>query len=219
MKWITGAHGSNWITRKALVSLAISVAVVFLLAGSVSAHVPLLYIEDNEDGTIYAEAGFSTGASAAGMPCRLIDGNDNILWEGEFGEDSTLIIQKPDVDPYFVVFDGGPGHVVTKPGPPLTAEEREALGIEEKPEKEAPEVEIVWEYSEGLEDVSYVQRLENGNTLIADRGNNCVIEVTPDKKVAWKYEVNEPMFVQRLENGNTLIVVDGGKRIIEIAGK
>jgi hypothetical protein len=188
MKWITGTQGSNWITRKALLSLAISVMVVFSLAGSVSAHTPLLYIEDNQDGTIYAEAGFSTGASAAGMPCRLVDEDDNILWEGEFGEDSTLIIQKPDVDPYFVVFDGGPGHVVTKPGPPLTAEEREALGIEEKTEEPAEPAAVrgIQEVVEEL--VEHVNDLIEASTALRDNTGEIADDESLDDSLRAKAE-------------------------------
>ena len=46
----------------------------------------------------------------------------------------------------------------------------------------------VWTYSEGLEHPLAAQRLPNGNTLIGDAKLGRVIEVTPDKKVVWKYE-------------------------------
>jgi hypothetical protein len=93
-----------------------------LIAVSASAHTPLLYIEDNEDGTIYIEGGFSDGSSAAGIPVRMEDADGNTLWEGvldEFGAvESTPI---PEVEPYYVIFDAGPGHVVTKEGIYLSA--------------------------------------------------------------------------------------------------
>ena len=113
----------NWITRRMLLGLAISAVMVFPAAGQSISHTPLLSIEDKEDGTIYVEAGFSDGSSATGMPCRLLDKDGNILWEGKFDIYSSLTIKKPDADPYFVEFDGGPGHVVTKEGPPLSPAE------------------------------------------------------------------------------------------------
>ena len=108
-------------------SLAIGVAIALLLAISASAHTPLLSVEDNEDGTIYVEAGFSDSSGATGMPCRLEDKDGNVLWEGRFDEYSSLTIEKPDVVPYYVVFDGGPGHVVKKQGPALTPAEEGTL--------------------------------------------------------------------------------------------
>ena len=121
--------------RRLFSGFILGVIGILLLAAGVSAHTPLLYIEDNEDGTIYVEAGFSDGSGTAGMPCRLEDKDGNVLWEGKFDEYSSLIIEKPNIAPYYVVFDGGPGHVVTKEGPPLTAAER---GITEAPAEEVP---------------------------------------------------------------------------------
>lgn len=122
---------------KLVSGLVIGVVSTLILAGGAYAHTPLLYIEDNEDGTIYVEAGFSDGSGASGMPCRLKDKDGNVLWEGKFDEYSSLTIEKPDVVPYYVVFDGGPGHVVTKEGPPLTPAEGGTAGM---PVEEAPPV-------------------------------------------------------------------------------
>lgn len=83
-----------------------------------------------------------------------------------------------------------------------------------------------------------VQRLDNGNTLIADSRNQQVIEVTSDKKIVWKYSTQDreqvktfgahrekilTKFAQRLANGNTLIVEGIGpnsnstsKRVLEL---
>jgi len=92
---------------------------------TVLAHTPLLYMEDNGDGTIYVEGAFSDGSSGAGMPLRLEDDDGETLWEGtldDFGCIESVPI--PDVSPYYVVFEGGPGHNVTKEGisPAETAE-------------------------------------------------------------------------------------------------
>lgn len=88
-----------------------------LIAVSASAHTPLLYIEDNEDGTIYVEGAFSDGSSGSGMAVRLEDSNGNVLWEGELDDYGAIeSVSIPDVRPYYVIFDAGPGHVVTKEG-------------------------------------------------------------------------------------------------------
>jgi len=103
-------------SRRALI-LIIVASVCLLVAVSTSAHTPLLYIEDNEDSTIYIEGGFSDGSSAAGIPVRMEDADGNTLWEGvldDFGSVESAPI--PAVRPYYVIFDAGPGHVVTKEG-------------------------------------------------------------------------------------------------------
>ena len=71
------------------------------------------------------------------------------------------------------------------------------------------------------------RRLANGNTLIVDRRADFVIEVSPAKRIVWRYGVNtdslapgslfDPFSAQRLANGNTLIVDNrGGTRVIEV---
>jgi hypothetical protein len=94
--------------------------------------------------------------------------------------------------------------------------------------------EIVWQYGttsttggsgdNQVNSPNSAQRLANGNTLIADQGNNRVIEVTPDRKVAWSYGtpdsttiLNGPTFASRLPSGNTLIADAGNGRVIEVA--
>ena len=103
--------------RRGLILMTAALMTCLLIAVSASAHTPLLYIEDNEDGTIYIEGGFSDGSSAAGIAVRIEDADGNTLWEGTldpFGSVESAPI--PDVRPYYVLFDAGPGHVVTKEG-------------------------------------------------------------------------------------------------------
>jgi len=50
-----------------------------------------------------------------------------------------------------------------------------------------------------------VRRLPNGNTLICASTLDEVWEVSPEKKVVWKYAVPFPYLALRLDNGNTLI--------------
>lgn len=55
---------------------------------------------------------------------------------------------------------------------------------------------IVWEYRHTgfySGEQGYVQRLENGNTLITDSCNDRVFEVTPDKEIVWEYYT--PFFI------------------------
>lgn len=85
---------------------------------------------------------------------------------------------------------------------------------------------VVWEFSDGVEHPLAAQRLANGNTLIGDTQLGKVIEVTPDKKVVWKYESADIAKMRsrnshRTEAGTTLIAIEIEGRIIEVdqAGK
>ena len=73
--------------------------------------------------------------------------------------------------------------------------------------------EIVWQILD-LKWPWKAQRLENGNTLIADAGSNRVFEVNTEKQETWaienigpeKSELFDnlgPVYVQRINNGNT----------------
>lgn len=61
-------------------------------------------------------------------------------------------------------------------------------------------------------------RTKLGNTMIADTGNNRVIELDSTNKTVWEYKTGlaAPRWAERLENGNTLIADTGNNRIIEV---
>lgn len=64
------------------------------------------------------------------------------------------------------------------------------------------------------------QKLKNGNYLIADQGNQRLIELTPDNQVVWQYSdknlIHSPYYAEALENGNILFVDSFLKRVLEI---
>ncbi|HUT60342.1 MAG TPA: HEAT repeat domain-containing protein, partial [Phycisphaerae bacterium] len=65
-----------------------------------------------------------------------------------------------------------------------------------------------------------VQRLENGNTLVACSDAQQVIEYKPDVGIAWKLDIQgRPADARRLLNGNTLIALHHGSRVVEINAK
>jgi acetyl esterase/lipase len=79
----------------------------------------------------------------------------------------------------------------------------------------------VWTYSEGLEHPLAAQRLPNGNTLIGDAKLGRVIEVTPDKKLVWKYESPDIANMRmrnshRTDTETTLIAVEAIAKVIEV---
>ncbi|MBR8700327.1 hypothetical protein IX317_000115 [Fusobacterium sp. DD29] len=100
------------------------------------AHAPLLSVDDNDDGTIYIEGGFSNGASAEGVECiivkdRAYNGPEDtfngkeIIYKGKFGKDNSITIPKPLTPKYEVYFNGGEDHVLGKKGPKLEEKDME----------------------------------------------------------------------------------------------
>jgi hypothetical protein len=68
-----------------------------------------------------------------------------------------------------------------------------------------------------------VERLENGNTLISDAGDEAgngseIVEVTPDGDIAWRYGegLRFAHSAKRLAGGNTLIADTTNDRVIEV---
>ncbi|MEO7651098.1 MAG: alpha/beta hydrolase fold domain-containing protein [Bryobacteraceae bacterium] len=79
----------------------------------------------------------------------------------------------------------------------------------------------VWSYSQGLEHPLAAQRLENGNTLIADARLGKVIEVTRGGKEVWKYESPDlanmrSRSARRTKAGTTIISVETAGKLIEV---
>ncbi len=116
-------------------TLSVLLTIVVLCAPSVVlAHKPLLTVEDNGDGTIYVETGFSDGSSGAGHKIILKNKETgDILSETTIPEEGYIEeIPMPNVA-YTVIFDAGPGHVVVKDGP---FSEEAAASAEEAPPAE-----------------------------------------------------------------------------------
>lgn len=91
--------------------LLIFIALMFGGILSAAAHNPICECFDNADGTITCEGGFSDGATAAGVPLRVLDTNGRILIDGAMGERSDFTFDKPDVR-FRVEFDAGDGHLI-----------------------------------------------------------------------------------------------------------
>jgi len=82
---------------------------------------------------------------------------------------------------------------------------------------------VEWEYP-CKHDVHDLHVLPNGNVLV-HLSHTRLVEVTPDKKIAWEYESKptkdnpgkvEVHAFQRLDNGHTMIAESGNSRIIEV---
>jgi len=94
-----------------------------------------------------------------------------------------------------------------------------AKGVQEV----TPDKKVVWEYrSAGSPEA--VQRLANGNTLIADNARMTVLELDAAGKTVWEYKVANDnkrptptmRMVRRLDNGNTLTCASTEDAVLEI---
>jgi len=83
--------------------------------------------------------------------------------------------------------------------------------------------EVEWELANKAE-VHDLALLENGNVLFPT-SRNTVVEMTPEKKIVWKYEAKhkegykggiEIHAFQRLADGKTMIAESGNARIVEV---
>ena len=80
------------------------------------AHTLLMNVFDNEDNTITIEGMYSTGKKTIGALIKvesLVSGK--VLLKQRFPEESEITIDIPK-EPYQIVLDGGPGHVIVKKG-------------------------------------------------------------------------------------------------------
>jgi len=112
------------ITTKGVFMNKFLFSALCLFCASAMAHSVLLLVEDNKDGTIYIEAGLSTGGGAEGAGVILKDKESgkpilttNIPAEGH------LNVEQPKV-PYTVTVRLSEGHEITKNGP-LAGENKE----------------------------------------------------------------------------------------------
>jgi hypothetical protein len=105
------------MSRIGALIVALGSIMILSLGQIADAHKPLLAVEDNRDGTIFIEAAFSDGSSAAGHKIVIKDKESGkVLSEHRVGEDGGLTISKPSVK-YTVTLDAGKGHVITQDGP------------------------------------------------------------------------------------------------------
>ena len=62
-----------------------------------------------------------------------------------------------------------------------------------------------------------VQRLDNGNTLVACSDAGKVLEISPAKEIVWETKLEgRPMDAQRLKNGRTLIALQKLGKVVEV---
>jgi len=87
-----------------------------LLLTNLYAHTLIMNMMDNEDDTITIEGMFSTGESAVDAMIRIEALNSGeVLFQKRLPDDGELTLDIPK-EPYQVVLDGGPGHIIVKEG-------------------------------------------------------------------------------------------------------
>jgi hypothetical protein len=82
--------------------------------------------------------------------------------------------------------------------------------------------EKTWEVSGLPGGPTSIQRLENGNTLIACTEAQQVVEIDPAKTTVWRATLDgRPVDARRLDDGRTLVALQHGQKVVEIdsAGK
>lgn len=86
--------------------------------------------------------------------------------------------------------------------------------------------EVEWEFA-NKHDVHDLHLLPNGN-ILTHTSHTTVVEITPKKEIAWKYEAKpkdgytgrvEVHAFQRLDDGNTMVAESGNTRIVEVNPK
>ena len=89
-----------------------------------------------------------------------------------------------------------------------------------------PDKKIVWQLGKPTVEIAEAaQRLENGNTVIADNGKHAVFEINPKGEEVWHFDVPnhnqrpQPTMrqVRRLANGNTLICASTEDEVWEVS--
>jgi hypothetical protein len=87
-------------------------ATLLLLPVLACAHSAVFDCFNEQDGNVTCEGGFSDGASAAGVPVRVLDASDKLLVSGAIDKEGRFSFRRPPGD-FRVVFDAGQGHSVT----------------------------------------------------------------------------------------------------------
>ncbi len=124
--------------KRIFIGLTVVLMFGIFLSSEASAHTPLLFIEDNENGTICLEGEFSDGSSAAGVKILIVEDKPyegskkvelykgkRILKKTKLDKNGEITIEKSEGS-YLIIFDAGPGHIVEKKGPLLKAGEGSA---------------------------------------------------------------------------------------------
>ena len=99
------------IRRNARRACAISAALM-VAAATAKAHSPIFDCFNEPDGKVTCEGGFSDGASAAGIPVRVVDQNEKVLISGKIDSEGRFTFERPAGE-FLVIFDAGQGHSVT----------------------------------------------------------------------------------------------------------
>jgi hypothetical protein len=91
--------------------------IVIVGLAPVYAHTPLLFLEDNGDGTLFIQTGLSTGESSGGSKIIVREKETGQpLSDFSMPNSGKINIPLPKA-PYTVTLDMGAGHTVTKTGP------------------------------------------------------------------------------------------------------
>ncbi|MDR0303311.1 MAG: hypothetical protein LBH98_00845 [Chitinispirillales bacterium] len=112
---------------------------LFLFCASVMAHGVLLLVEDNKDGTIYIEAGISTGGNAEGASVILKEkASGKTIFTSKIPAEGHLNVEQPKI-PYTVTVHLSEGHEITKNGPLAGEDKENADNVKNETNKQTPQ--------------------------------------------------------------------------------
>jgi outer membrane protein assembly factor BamB len=154
---------------------------------------------------------------------RLDNGNTLVACS-----DSQRVVEynRDKKEAWSVTLEGRPMDAVKLDNGNLLVAHAQSNRVTEYSVNDKGEAKVIWS-AEGLVGAMTVERLENGNTLVAcmnggASGTGMVVEIDPQKNHVWKMDgLRNPYDAQRLPNGNTLITdqqrvqeVDANKKVI-----
>lgn len=92
------------------------VIIALMYSSTLWAHSLLLAVNVNDDCTITVEGVFSSGDPASGLEVRLEAPDGRIIAAQDADAQGVATFKKPS-EPYYIVLDGGQGHIVEEEGP------------------------------------------------------------------------------------------------------
>lgn len=89
---------------------------ILLMQITLNAHTVLINSIDNEDGTMEIVGMFSTGATTQGAMLKLQSlAKKEIIFQDRVPASGSVIVDIPK-EPYSIILDCGPGHIIKKEG-------------------------------------------------------------------------------------------------------
>lgn len=87
------------------------VAIVLFASQSAWSHASYLHCAQS-DAVIHCKGGFSDGSSAFGVKIKVLNYDEEVLFEGRLNQEDEISFPVPQAEAFYIKFDGGAGHEV-----------------------------------------------------------------------------------------------------------